>query len=308
MTLNADLDGWKYTSNGWETEYEGELKVSFVMRRFSGQDPTRLISTATSEQATLTVHPSGEYTPLEYPSNADELYERINAQDIDMAEFKIVLQNELNEKTTITAEVDEVITVEPNTPAEVIITKTENETGNKVFHFGFIIPRGRTGTVSSAGMNKIAVTADDWQESGEGAEAPFFVRIVSSDNNPVGADLMHVLGQTDGVTVSQLADEGDGLRSGSSSTWTVDADGTVTVYGNAPYNGTILLSAGSAEGIDVQARERLSVAEGKIEALDGGLDELSGDVYKKDETYEIQVELNINYEQFLNALDAVIAV
>lgn len=81
-TVNPPMDrtneGWRYTSNGWETQFEGKLKISFMMRRMSQLDPTIEVLSIPTEQTSINIHPAGGFTPLEMPSDAELILDQVN--------------------------------------------------------------------------------------------------------------------------------------------------------------------------------------------------------------------------------------
>ena len=82
-------NGWAWTSNGWETDVDismnATLKVSFIMKRYSTVSVGQVVADRTSEQISITIHPSSDWVPQGINIDAaEQLQQNVQALETDI--------------------------------------------------------------------------------------------------------------------------------------------------------------------------------------------------------------------------------
>ncbi len=137
--MNFEDGVWHCVSDGWETNFENigtsqNIRISFICRRYSAD--RQFVATKTTEQCTLAVLPSVQYSYLDKveESSAEDLLQTIHNVESRFADFQqsaILINQAKAEANTL-----------PTGSEATVDIKRVDEKGNTLFSFG--LPQGDT--------------------------------------------------------------------------------------------------------------------------------------------------------------------
>jgi hypothetical protein len=134
--------------------------------------------------------------------------------------------------------------------------------------------RIKTYEFDKEGKERIPVSLSSWQSS-ESVDLPrYYIQIKAWQTAHSGTDLIHNLGQTNGILVAALIDNGN-RQSGMVERWTVDSVGTIRVYSNILWTGDILLLGGAVSEVLMGISTAIEIADPTTESVSGAAERQS---------------------------------